>query len=186
MPECIAITTEFNVPDEIHFLIKELLHAGKRIQLAKYSNGEVVYEFTNPANSEERTDFVKDYEALFSNALMTQNFFKRFVIPCSSKYKKIVVTYTRDFIPADYILSILWNDFPKGYNIPYMISPYVVKRSKGAARALELESLEEVKEFAYENRADENVTKEEISNLYDEFVKETKDAVKTANEKYPY
>ena len=126
--KCIVITAEFYIPDEIHFLIKEMLRAGKRLQLAKYENEELTYEFTSFKNDEERFDFVKDYEALFSNVLSSYNFFKRFTIPCNSKYKKLAVDCEKSFIPADCVLGVIRHDFPYKFEIPLMVSPYVGNR----------------------------------------------------------
>lgn len=179
--ECVVITTEFYIPDEIHFLIKEMLRAGKRLQLAKYENGELIYEFTSFTNEEERFDFVKDYEALFSNVLSSYNFFKRFTIPCNSKYKKLAVDCEKSFIPADCVLGVIRHDFPYKFEIPLMVSPYVRNRKSNAAWELKLKNLENVTEFVYENRADKKVTKKEIEDLYDDFINETKKAVEKVN-----
>lgn len=175
------IKTQFNIPDEIHFLIKELLKAGKRIQLSEYIDYVVTYEFAIPDNEIEKYDFIKNYESLFANVINVTVFLRRFTIPCNAKYSKLAIEFGKDFIPYAEVMRPIHQDLPKGYDIPVMISPYVINRGKLVWRELKLENEENVIEFTYNNRRDKTVTKEEIGNLYHEFIRETHDIVKKLN-----
>ena len=179
--EEIRISTQFNLPDELHFLIKEMLRAGKQLQLADYNNEKITYEFTKMNEGEKYNDFIKDYSVWFRNVLRTANFFSRFTIPCNKKYKKLAIKSENDFIPYEETFRFIRNDFPVGMEMYVMASPYIFERENTIARKLTLKDVDKVIDFTYENRLDSSVSKEEIKKLYDEFISDTAEAVEKEN-----
>ena len=179
----ITITTTFNLADELHFLIKEMLRAGKQISLASYERMRVVFDIEKYDRGKNGTDYIKDYTSWFLNILMSPNYTCRFTIPCNEKYKKLAVTGKKSFVPAEQTFSFLINDFPVGMKMNVMVSPYIVERDGYIAKKLKLDSIEEVINFTYKNRLIQNVSKKEITELFNNFIEETKDAVLAANNK---
>ena len=179
----ITITTTFNLADELHFLIKEMLRAGKQISLASYERMRVVFDIEKYDKGKNGTDYIKDYTSWFLNILMLPNYTCRFTIPCNEKYKKLAVTGKKSFVPAEQTFSFLINDFPIGMKMNVMVSPYIVERDGYIAKKLKLDSIEEVINFTYRNRLIQNVSKKEITELFNNFIEETKDAVLAANNK---
>lgn len=177
----ITITTTFNLAEELHFLIKEMLRVGKQILLAGYERSGVTFDIVKRENGKKEIDFIKDYASWFLNILMSPNYTCRFTIPCNGKYEKLAVTGKNSFIPAEQTFSFLKNDFPVGMKMEVMVSPYIVERDGIVAKQLELTSIEEVIDFTYKNRLNQKVSKKEITELFKSFIQETKDAVQAAN-----
>lgn len=179
--EEILISTRFNLPDKVHFLVKEMLRSGKQLQLAHYDKSNVSYEFTKMNENDKYNDFIKDYSVWFCNVLRTSNFFSRFTIPCNRKYKKLAIKNENTFVPVEETFRFFQNDFPIGMEMYVMASPYIFERENTIARQLTLKDVDKVVDFTYKNRLDSSVSKEEIKKLYDEFITDTTEAVKKAN-----
>lgn len=177
----ITITTTFNLADELHFLIKEMLRAGKKISLASYESMKVVFDIEKPSKGKNGTDYIKDYSSWFLNILMSPNYTCRFTIPCNEKYKNLAVTNKKSFVPAEQTFSFLRNDFPAGMKMYVMVSPYIVEREGIVAKGLKLEALNDVINFTYSNRLNQNVSKKEITDLFKLFIEETNDIIQIVN-----
>jgi hypothetical protein len=180
----ITIKTTFNLSDEMHFLIKEMLRSGKQILLSSYESTGVTFDIEKPKKGKAGIDFIKDYTSWFVNILMSPNYTCRFTIPCNEKYKKLAVTSKNSFVPAEQTFSFLKNDFPKDMKMDVMVSPYIVERETVVAKGLKLVALDDVINFTYQNLLDSRVSKKEVISLFKEFIEETETAVQEANEKY--
>ena len=106
------------------------------------------------------------------------NLIARGHIPCNPDYVKLV-------IKDDYIFPYpLYTPYPMDFYYPKMVSPYVIKRSgeNEIEKRLEVYVPDKLIDFVFENRKDENVTKDEIRATYEKFIKDMESVINEINE----
>lgn len=102
----------------------------------------------------------------------------RYIIPCGKKYSNLQIKNEDllNFVDTHYISPSISKKYPK------MISPYLIKIQKDKfprKTYVEKKVTPLLYNWVYQNRFDENVTKEEIIKTYDEFMSYFDDKVLT-------
>lgn len=100
---------------------------------------------------------------------LTRNLTNTRVIPCNPEYIKLAINTT---IHGDRFFGDIMELFPK------MVSPYIFDRS---TKLLKKDMTEKLIDFVFRNRKDETVTKEEIIETYEKFIKDSESAINEIN-----
>ena len=129
-------------------------------------NDEIIIE-----KKEQGNYMIEEKYKLFLENLRNHSYSSRFLIPCQIKYSKIRL---KEKINFDKMSTCGLNSY---FSVPIMLSPFVVIINKDERKEVKIRINDKLTDWVYDNRFDEKVTKEEIKNTYDDFIKEFKEIV---------
>jgi hypothetical protein len=176
--ELIILSQDSN--EFVEFLCLKALKKLKHVTLGSYSiNNAKVREVT--LSKIKESDLIQDWEFWFY-IYWNQSHYARGLMPCIDKYKHVQLD-KKFSMPTAYDNTFYGFHF----NYPIMICPYIRKYKHtgffGVVESLEVDMPDKLIDIVFDNRADKNVTKEDIKQTYQNFVEDMKDIVSKVNKK---
>lgn len=133
----------------------------------KYNKGTIVFQKEEEYDIIDSDSWINWFDHIYKSC-----WYKRNVMPCNLKYRKLALVPNPPFPYAfDITFGAGWR--VKGFEYNLMICPFVlICLDKG--KKLKVAITDELVEKTYENRLDKNVTKQEIRDTYTLFVDDMK------------